>query len=275
MVDARATSAASLPPRLFQVLRELPFMAVALSGGLDSRFVCHAARLCGCDVLALHARGPHVPQEETSDALRWAAENAFPVLVVDYDPLSFPAVAQTARERCYVCKKGLMAHLWARLEAVGEGKRRVLCDGTNADDLHAYRPGVKALKEGGVLSPLARAHCCKADVRAAARMTGLDRPEQASRPCLLTRFAYGLVAERETLHRLDAAETGLALLAAREGAGSALGEFRLRLTPSPVLQAQHIPEDMRAPVCALLAKHGFASCTLVETPQVSGYFDGV
>ena len=132
-----------LPEAFAAALRGLPPLAVAFSGGLDSRFLCHAARLCGCDVLALHARGPHIPPEESAQAAQWARENSLPLLLVDFDPLALPEVAANSRERCYGCKKGLITTLRMALrETEGERdeSRRLLCDGSNADDLRALRP---------------------------------------------------------------------------------------------------------------------------------------
>lgn len=266
-----APTAASLPARLVRTLRNLPRMAVAFSGGLDSRFLCHAALLCGCDVLAVHARGPHIPRHESAEAETWAQGRRLPLLLVSYNPLQFPDVAQTTPQRCYACKKGLIALL--RNELTAQNDDRVLCDGTNADDMQVYRPGLRALREGGVRSPLAEAGLAKADVRAAARASGLDRPEQRARPCLLTRFAYGLAPNAAALRQLDEAEAALAALPAPDGAPGVLGDFRLRLTPAPLLQAQHLPGFLKTPVRALLARCGFPSCALVEGENISGFYD--
>ncbi|MBB5144117.1 PP-loop family protein [Desulfovibrio intestinalis] len=201
----------NLPEELTRVLRVLPPLVVALSGGIDSRFLCHAAQLCGCDVLAVHARGPHIPAGESAWALSWAQRRGLPLLVVDFDPLPLPEVANNSQERCYACKAGLLAAIGAALAQAGQ-PGRTLCDGSNADDLNAFRPGLRALKEAGVVSPLAQAGMSKAAIRAAARATGLDDPGQRARPCLLTRLAYGLEPQRETLVRLAAAEEDLAAL---------------------------------------------------------------
>ena len=125
-----------MPEAFAAALRGLPPLAVAFSGGLDSRFLCRAARLCGCDVLALHARGPHIPPEESAQAAQWARENALPLLLVDFDPLALPEVAANSRGRCYGCKKGLITALRAALRERGgerDKSRRLLCDGSNAD----------------------------------------------------------------------------------------------------------------------------------------------
>lgn len=96
-----------LPEAFAAALRGLPPLAVAFSGGLDSRFLCHAARLCGCDVLALHARGPHIPPEESARAAQWARENSLPLLLVDFDPLALPEVAANSGSAATAVKRDL------------------------------------------------------------------------------------------------------------------------------------------------------------------------
>ena len=290
---AASSLVSALPPELVRLLQGLPPLVIAFSGGIDSRFLCHAALLCGCDVLAVHARGPHVPPEESASALAWADARALPLLVVDFDPLSLPEVAANSRQRCYACKQGLLAAIARALihgEEVGcatpAGKgshgSRLLCDGSNADDLTAFRPGLRALKEAGVLSPLAEAGMSKAAIRAAARAVRLDNPDQCARPCLLTRLAYGLSPEKDVLRRLACAESCLAALrcGAQEDSaargpltGCGLGDFRLRLAPQPVLQAQFLPERLEEPVRRILEAHGFADCELLVGQGVSGFFD--
>ena len=103
---------------LLPVLRHWP-LAVAFSGGLDSRFLCFALRRAGCDVLALHATGPHVPQAESAAARRWARAQGLPLLEVRHDPLPLPEVAVNSRERCYACKRALMRRLREALAAAG------------------------------------------------------------------------------------------------------------------------------------------------------------
>lgn len=303
-VAACCSAAPALPQGLARLLQGLPPLAIAFSGGIDSRFLCHAALLCGCDVLAVHARGPHVPMEESALALSWADARGLPLLVVDFDPLPLPEVAANSRQRCYACKQGLLAAIAKALAHSEEVRRgalagkgshgaRLLCDGSNADDLTAFRPGLRALKEAGVLSPLAEAGMGKASIRAAARAAGLDNPDQCARPCLLTRLAYGLAPQKDVLRRIAAAESCLASLGWGAGEGGAapgcqgrgggdapgqradcaLGDFRLRLAPQPVLQAQFLPESLEGAVHRILEAHGFADCELLVGQGVSGFFD--
>ncbi|MCR5561918.1 MAG: PP-loop family protein [Desulfovibrio sp.] len=258
-------------------------MAVMLSGGVDSRLLCHLAQLCGCDVLALHALGPHLSPDETAHAVEWAAVRGLALHTVAVDVLTAPQVAVNGRERCYACKKTLIAAFRDALFSLGEGER-VLCDGTNADDAAVYRPGSRALAEGGVRSPLQEAGLTKAGIRALAAATGLDEPGQKARPCLLTRLAYGLPPDTETLERIARAEAAVGRVFADFGVNR---DYRLRLAPEPLLQVQSLPGDAPGPadvcaeaeraldarLCEALAGEGFPQCPIVRTASVSGYFD--
>ena len=267
MSDRNNSGAGQVPAALARVLGGLPRIAVAYSGGLDSRFLCHAALLCGCEVLAVHVFGPHIPPQESAGATTWAQQRGLPLLTARFDPLTLPEVESNSPQRCYGCKTGLVNLLRGELAAIAEqGPGSVLCDGTNADDLQAYRPGLRALEEGRVRSPLAEAGLAKIAIREAARATGLDRPDQRARPCLLTRMAYGMRPDAATLKRLAAAEDELA------EAGT-LGDFRLRLMPESVLQAENMPDPLRPQVQNILQNHGFWPCKMEIGGSISGFYD--
>lgn len=249
-----------------------PALAVALSGGVDSRFLCLALQRQGIPFLALHARGPHIPEAESRAAAHWAKGRAIALEMVDFSPLSLPEVVSGSRERCYACKTALLAALRQRLTQRGLPDA-LLCDGSNADDLRAYRPGLRALREAGVLSPLAEAGIAKADIRALGRDWELDDPDQAARPCLLTRYAYGCPPDATGLRRLAEAETALAAL--RDGDGRpALGNFRLRLRPAPLLQCERLPRQQATAIAEILRTHGFWPCEQAESARISGFYDG-
>lgn len=234
-------------------------LAVAFSGGVDSRFLCHAALAAGVDVLAVHARGAHMPERESRYAEAWAARRSLPLRTLEADVLALPEVAGNSRERCYHCKRHMLGLLGRH---AGE---RVLCDGTNADDLAAHRPGLRALREAGVRSPLAEAGLGKTAIRALGAATGLEAPQQPARPCLLTRLAYGMPAQAALLRRAEAAEAALEALG--------LKDFRLRLTPAPVVQVVSLPEDLGASILETLVEHGFSGARLLVENQISGFFD--
>lgn len=175
---------------------------IAYSGGLDSRFLSHATQLAGLRPVLYHIAGPHIPDAETAFARAWAAERGFVLHLLPIDPLTLPAVACGARDRCFHCKKELFTQILAR-------GARPLCDGSNLSDRGGYRPGLRALAELGVRSPLAEADLTKAQIRQLARETGLERPEQRARPCLLTRLDYDLPPDPALLAQVAAMEAVL------------------------------------------------------------------
>ncbi|MDE5880065.1 MAG: PP-loop family protein, partial [Desulfovibrio sp.] len=137
--------------RLAEVLAGIPRMAVAFSGGLDSRFLCHAAQRAGCDLVLIHGAGPHVPAEESAEAEAWARARGLPIAVQQHDPLLLPEVAANSRERCYACKRMLFEGMRLLLKVLFyEKKGYVLCDGGNLDDQRVFRPGLRAVAQAGV-----------------------------------------------------------------------------------------------------------------------------
>lgn len=261
-----------------------PGLSIALSGGLDSRLLIHLAQRAGVEVTACHLAGPHVPPAETAFAKRWAAERGIPLRMLQVDVLEDAQVAANGPERCYFCKRRLFSTLQ---DAVGD---QPLCDGTNASDHGLYRPGLKALHELGILSPLAEAGLFKDDIRALARFTGLEAPGQRARPCLLTRFQYGLRPTHALLARLAVAEAAIAGILERHGltAGPAMpvaeeparaepADFRLRVIGENAyalhLALPEIPAAALRELEAALMEHGFPGASLAVMETVSGHYD--
>lgn len=199
--------------------------AIAFSGGLDSRFLAHMAKLVGLKPLLLHAQGPHVPPKESLFAQQWAQENRLCFVPLVINPLKVPEVAANGRHRCYHCKQLLFSQFLEQAHGL------VLFDGTHASDLHTYRPGMVALKELGILSPLADAGLTKAEIRSFAVATGMSFPKQAARPCLLTRFAYDLRPDVQSLEALAVAEEQIeaALQHWAQSKAIEMPDFRLRV----------------------------------------------
>ena len=287
MPDASFVSS-PLPEALTALLPKLSPIALAFSGGLDSRFLAHAARLTaadgpGPDIHLFHAAGPHMPAAESADAQTWAAANGFGFTIVPSDPLSLPEVRANTRERCYHCKHLLFTRLAHAAQKHFSG-RATLCDGSNASDLLLFRPGIKALRELGVRSPLAEAGLDKATIRAVAAATGLDNPDQQARPCMLTRFAYDLAPSHEALIAAAEAERKVSLLLASLSQRP-LPDFRLRLvspldTPGntlPYTTELHLstrPDDATAlELVRAVAEQGFAPPLIVVLDSVSGHYD--
>jgi uncharacterized protein len=199
--------------RLAAVLRPLGRVAVALSGGVDSSvLVAAAARVLGPDaVLAVTFRAPVVPESDEKDATVavQAAGVRHVLLHADEGFLDQPHFRDNPVDRCYHCKTSIFTRVLAA--AAAEGFSTVV-DGTNLDDLGEYRPGLAALKELGVRSPLAEAGLAKADVRSLARDFGLSIADKPPMACLATRIPHGTPITAEAMRRIDRAETALRAL---------------------------------------------------------------
>jgi uncharacterized protein len=258
--------------RLITLCRSLKSLAVAFSGGLDSRFLCHTASRNHIPVRALHVSGPHIPRRETEEARQWAEARGIPFVPLHADPLSVAAIRANGPDRCYHCKHAVFTALFANV-----AKGETLCDGTNTSDLTGYRPGLRALKELGVASPLAETGLSKDDIRSFARATGMDRPEQKARPCLFTRYEYGLEPDAASLAALDAAEHQVEEFFASDGASPGpVPPFRLRLTADgPVLHVQTatLADATKNTLSVLLRNGGFADSRVETVEQISGFFD--
>ena len=204
-MTAASPEETALLPRLESVLGVLAAgnrFALAYSGGLDSRFLAHAAQRFGFEPVLLHIVGPHIPPEETDYARHWAASRELAYEELPADPLDLALVASGDRRRCYACKRNLFSLLKARTDLP-------LCDGTNASDAGQYRPGIRAVEELGILSPLASAGLTKADIRRLSREAGLFTWDKPAYACLATRIPTGEALTGEALARVEGAEDAL------------------------------------------------------------------
>lgn len=195
-----------------------PRAALAFSGGVDSAYLLWAGRHWGCDLTAYYVRTAFQPEFEYEDARRLAEEVGVPLRVVEADVLSVPLAAANGPDRCYHCKRALFALLW---EAARRDGHTLLLDGTNASDDAGDRPGMRALRELEVRSPLRECGLTKAEIRAQSKEAGLFTWNKPAYACLATRIPTGTAITAGDLERVEAAE----------GALFALGftDFRVRL----------------------------------------------
>ena len=196
----------------------VPKAAVAFSGGTDSAFLLWAAKKCGCDVRAYYVKTAFQPQFELEDARRLASELAVPMTVVEADILAVPEAEANGPQRCYHCKTALFSQL---RQAAREDGYTVLLDGTNASDDAGDRPGMRALRELEVRSPLRECGLTKDEVRRRSREAGLFTWDKPAYACLATRIPTGAPITKEDLEKVERAEGALHALGFRD--------FRVRL----------------------------------------------
>ena len=195
-----------------------PRVAAAFSGGVDSAVLLWAAKTYGQQVRAYCVRSPFQPVFELEDAKELADSLNVTLTVLEADPLLSPEIAVNGPERCYLCKHLILSTI---LRAARRDGFELVLDGSNASDDPAQRPGMRALEELGVRSPLRECGLDKQAVRQLAQKAGLKVWNKPAYACLATRVPTGTPITREDLSRVERAEHTLA--------GLGFSDFRVRL----------------------------------------------
>ncbi len=203
---------------LQEFFTEYPKAALGFSGGVDSSYLLWAAVNAGADIAPYYIQTAFQPAFELEDAKRLCEQIGVKLNVIQLDALADPRVAANPANRCYYCKVGLFGALRARAKADGYD---LLLDGTNASDDAGDRPGMKALREMEVRSPLRECGLTKAMIRQESRKAGLFTWDKPAYACLATRVPTGRTITPELLRRVEGAETALFALG--------FTDFRVRL----------------------------------------------
>ena len=203
---------------LREFFTEHPEAAVAFSGGADSALLVWAASRYAKRVRTYYVKTPFQPAFELADARRLAGEAGVGLTVIEFDVLAVPEAAANGPERCYHCKRALFTRL---IEAARADGFSLLLDGTNASDDAGDRPGMRALRELSVRSPLRECALTKEDVRRLSREAGLFTWDKPAYACLATRIPTGTAISRDMLEHVEQAEDALA--------GMGYRDFRVRV----------------------------------------------
>ena len=223
---------------LEEFFHQNPRAALAFSGGVDSAYLLYAAGKYGAQVNAYYVHTAFQPVFELRDAQRLARELGAELKVLELDILEDETLVSNPANRCYFCKKRIFS---AIQQAALEDGFRLILDGTNASDSEADRPGIKALQELSVRSPLREAGLTKQEIREASRRAGLFTWNKPSYACLATRIPAGTRITRDGLCRTEWAEDYLYSLGFRD----------LRVRQLGNLARVQLPSDQMGPFLSL------------------------
>lgn len=215
---------------LTQFWQANPKAAIAFSGGVDSAYLLYSAIQSGANVKAYYAKTAFQPGFELEDAKKLARQLGAEMEVLTLDVLSVPKVAENPANRCYYCKTALFS---AMIAAAKKDGFTLILDGTNASDEAADRPGMQALRELSVRSPLRECGLTKKEIRRLSKEAGLFTHDKPAYACLATRIPTGDTITPGKLSRTEDAEAYLHSLGLRDFRVRTLGDIaRIQVTES-------------------------------------------
>ncbi|MBQ9419120.1 MAG: ATP-dependent sacrificial sulfur transferase LarE [Synergistaceae bacterium] len=218
--------------RLKNYLASLESVAVAFSSGVDSTLLLKVAHdVLGDKAIAVTASSLSFPQRELNEAKKFCETNHITQIICDSEELDIDGFRNNPKNRCYLCKKELFTKI---LAIAKEHNVANVVEGSNLDDLGDYRPGLQAIEELGIKSPLREAGLTKADIRELSKSLGLPTWDKPSFACLASRFVYGELISEEKLKMVGAAEQLLSDLGFKQ--------YRVRIH-GKLARIEILPED--------------------------------
>lgn len=248
-------------------LRSLGSAAVAFSSGVDSTFLLKTAQeVLGDRVIAVTAASCSFPERERKEAENFCKENGITHIICQSEELDIEGFRQNPVNRCYLCKHELFEKIWAIAK---EHQVEHVIEGSNTDDVGDYRPGMTAVRELGVKSPLREAGLSKAEIRELSKQMGLPTWNKQSFACLSSRFVYGETIDETKLGMVDKAEQLLLDLGFHQVRVRIHGMLA-RIEVAPEELDRLLEPDVREQVTARFKEFGFTYVTM----DLQGYRTG-
>lgn len=243
-------------------------IAVAFSGGVDSTFLLATAKeTLHQNVLALTVKTPYIPEWEVSEAIEFCRNENIRHRIIQAD--INPEILNNPVNRCYICKKNVFTLLNEVASVMGF---TCLADGTNADDKGVYRPGLKALSDLKIESPLMETGFTKQDIREHSQMLGLPTAAKPAYACLLTRLPYNCSVDMETLQRIEKAEKFLIYMGFPGSRVRTHGDLA-RIEADKILIPRLVEHDISMKIISCFRELGYRHVTIDLEGYRSGSFD--
>ncbi len=254
--------------RLKKIIEEMGSLVIGFSGGVDSTLLLKVAHdILKDKVIAVIGKSETYPEDEFKEAIKLAEFIGVRYKIVTTEETDNLKFAENPPDRCYYCKTELFSKLKEIAKAEGI---KWIADGTNADDVKDFRPGLKAVKENNIRSPLLEVGLTKNEIRELSRLLGLPTWDKPSFACLSSRFPYGMSIDREKLKKIDKAESFLRKLGLKVFRVRLINENTVRIETGKEEFKKFFDDDFRAKVISELKNLGFIYITL----DLEGYRTG-